>query len=387
MKKSYLLILSFLLSITLVQAQNDNLTPPTNFSVSESGLASWQNPLVQLSYHSGETSDCYYQNYNFGYGVVFDLSDYPDAAANTLEFNHISMGLNGTWDYKIHIINWDTKEIIGSFTGLSTTGDDQWETVVFDQRQDLDGAEMVAFLLEPLGNGPNDAYPDLTADGDGASQNSIIGPLNDLNSFGTSLIGNFLINIYIETSSGKTVSAPKAVDLPIAVNTNIKSNPLSTNSQNISSNKQSQSAIGYHLYLNNYLVNTTTEMNWQFEELTIGQDYNAGISAIYTDGESEIIEFEFTAAETLSTSNITYDQDGLIKALPNPTTNQVSLISTKDISIQEVQIIDICGKILNSIKYGNQSENTVDLSSYPQGTYFLKVKTKEGIKTCKVIKK
>ncbi len=56
----------------------------------------------------------------------------------------------------------------------------------------------------------------------------------------------------------------------------------------------SDDLLGYNVYLDGALVGFTTENYFQLPGLVIGQIYIAGVSALYDEGESEIIEVEFT---------------------------------------------------------------------------------------------
>lgn len=360
-----------------------NLLPPNHFMVAENGLATWQEPLVFISQNSGVDVNCYYELFGFGYGVVFDLSAYPDALAHSLEFHHVSMGLSGFWDYKLHIIDWDTKEIIATYDDFSTKGDDIWETNIPLDSLDLQGANTVAFLMEPLGNDSTDAYPDLSADNLEDCQSSIFGPLNDLNSFQSSNIGNFLMNIYIITSSGKKVMAPKALNLPSSQYTKVKEG-LNT-SMTSPLNKESQDFIAYNIYLDGEVINSTNELFWQYTSLIIGEDYTAGISALYENGESEIIGYEFTANETTTIPIIPSSSDLGLQIKPNPSQGPITLVSLSNASIQEVQIINLTGKIISTFKGNKESKQSIDLSSYAPGAYLIKVKTLDKVETNRII--
>jgi hypothetical protein len=94
-----------------------------------------------------------------GYGVVYNLTDYPDATINSMNFHHASWGLNGTWAYKVHVYNWDNKTLIGTYGPFNTTGNDIWESGVNLGNISAGGAGMAAIIMEPLGNISTDAYP------------------------------------------------------------------------------------------------------------------------------------------------------------------------------------------------------------------------------------
>jgi len=365
-----------------------NLLPPSNFVVQENALATWKEPMVFISENNGEATNCYYEILGHAYGVVFDLSTYPDAMAHSLEFHHTSMGLSGFWDYNLHIVNWDTQEFIASYGSFATKGDDIWETNISLDSIDLQGASMVAFLMEPLGNDSTDAYPDLSADNQDDSQGSVFGPLNDLASFESSLIGNFLMNVYIMTSSGKKTMAPRALNLPCSSSAKKK---LGTNAvespSEINQTKESQNLFGYHIYLDGEFISFTESLSWQYLGLTIGENYTAGISAVYENGESEIIGYEFTANDITSIPLIASSQDLGLQIKPNPSDGPITLVSLNNANIQEIQIINLAGRVVQTLKGNNELKQSIDLSNYSLGAYIIKVKTLDEVITSRVILK
>lgn len=120
--------------------------------------------IVQITQNPGAPANGYFQSFGFGYGVAYDLSAYPDALVNSLDFHHASWGTTGTWEYNIHIYDWDTKTLIETVGPISTTGNDIWEMGVELGDISVAGVNTVALLMEPLGNTAADAYPDLSSD-------------------------------------------------------------------------------------------------------------------------------------------------------------------------------------------------------------------------------
>ena len=55
----------------------------------------------------------------------------------------------------------------------------------------------------------------------------------------------------------------------------------------------SRDLLGYNVYLDSVFVEYTTDLFYQYTDLINGQSYLAGVSAVYDEGESAIIEFEF----------------------------------------------------------------------------------------------
>jgi hypothetical protein len=69
----------------------------------------------------------------------------------------------------------------------------------------------------------------------------------------------------------------------------------------------SRDLLGYNVYLDGEFEGDTTFTEWQYEDLIIGQTYIAGVSVVYDEGESEIIEFPFTYEPVLNPpQNIEY---------------------------------------------------------------------------------
>ena len=102
--------------------------------------------LVEITQNPGDPANGYFQSYDYGYGVVYDLTAYPDALANSIEFHHASWGTTGTWEYNIHIVDWDTKTAIAVLGPFTTTGNDLWETGIDLGDIDLMGATKCCIL-------------------------------------------------------------------------------------------------------------------------------------------------------------------------------------------------------------------------------------------------
>jgi len=73
-----------------------------------------------------------------------------------------------------------------------------------------------------------------------------------------------------------------------------------------------------------------------------------------------------------------------IQLFPNPTTNELT-ISLEGIDVVDIVIIDIQGKVLMQ-QSGLLNQDTIDLSEYVTGTYFVKIITPIGSKEIRVTK-
>ena len=72
---------------------------------------------------------------------------------------------------------------------------------------------------------------------------------------------------------------------------------LSSNeNMNVTNNQSnySKNLLGYNLYLDDVYVDYTTVLNWQFTDLSLGESYTAGVTAVFDEGESDIVEDSFT---------------------------------------------------------------------------------------------
>ena len=56
----------------------------------------------------------------------------------------------------------------------------------------------------------------------------------------------------------------------------------------------SRDLLGYDVYLDDNLQGSTSELEWQYEDLVNGQVYTAGVQAVYDDGNSVVVEVDFT---------------------------------------------------------------------------------------------
>ncbi len=184
--------------------------PPENLTAVQSAQSTtltWQPPdcpnqtptlQIKLFQWSGTPNNGYYQQFNAGYGVVYDLTSWPFASLLKLDFHHLAWGVSGLWQYKIHIVDWTTYSEIGTIGPLTTTGNNIWENNISLGNLPDAGGKLIGIILEPLGNLPNNAYPCLSSDDNGIDGASIFGPISDYSAFAPSAIGDFLLNLWIE---------------------------------------------------------------------------------------------------------------------------------------------------------------------------------------------
>ncbi|OEK09108.1 hypothetical protein A8C32_13760 [Flavivirga aquatica] len=105
-----------------------------------------------------------------------------------------------------------------------------------------------------------------------------------------------------------------------------------------------------------------------------------------SDLVSKVVYFDniyFSANQGTTLGTNSFEQIAF-EAYPNPTQNKWT-IRTKNQNIESVNVYDVLGKNVLSLKY-NDSEAEIDASSLKAGLYFAQVKTEQGITSLKLIK-
>jgi len=76
----------------------------------------------------------------------------------------------------------------------------------------------------------------------------------------------------------------------------------------------------------------------------------------------------------------------VFRVFPNPTTNKITVMVTdKSYEVQTIELRNVLGAVLKTITI-TSAETLVDLSLYSNGVYFIKVNTKAGSYTQKIVK-
>ncbi|MCK4701574.1 MAG: hypothetical protein KAT38_14615, partial [Bacteroidales bacterium] len=103
----------------------------------------------------------------------------------------------------------------------------------------------------------------------------------------------------------------------------------------------SKDLLGYNIYLDSNFIEYTTDLFYQYEDLINEQTYVAGVSAVYDEGESEIVEYEFTCIfvgvdEWLNSLNFSLSQN-----YPNPFSNKTTIHITTTVASDKNTTITI----------------------------------------------
>ncbi len=156
--------------------------------------------------------------------------------------------------------------------------------------------------------------------------------------------------------------------------------------------------IGYNVYLDDMVTPITmvgTDVfEFTYESLVNGQEYIAGVSAVYDDGESEIVEITFIYEGT-NAGNIIVAATQLNNNYPNPfnpvTNIAYSIVETGNVTIEVYNLrSQLVKTLVNDIKQTgdytvtwNGSDNSNKLVS--SGVYFYKMKAENYTATKKMI--
>lgn len=366
--------------------------------------------LVKLFQWSGTPDNGYYQQYNYGYGVVYDLAPYADATLNKIDFHHASWGTTGIWQYNIHVVDWATYTELATIGPLTTTGDDKWENNVPLGGIAGVGGKQIGIMLEPLSNSSTDAYPCFSADNIGPDGVSVYGALPSYSSFGTSGIGDFLQNLWIEVPAidGSQLVQPRKVNVkPNATasttKTGVSNNPAATflmtnQSSYVSTPDVADSSIlfGYNVYRTaetgippytkqNSAPLTVTSYTDTYPSTLVSGIFKYYVTTIYKNSADNQILCE-PSSDTLQVIfpavGINELNNSQIMVYPNPATEVVYVKS--DYRINTVEIMNYVGQTVNTISNIDVNNMKINVATLKAGVYFVKVTTTEGVRSVKI---
>ncbi|MEJ5304236.1 MAG: carboxypeptidase regulatory-like domain-containing protein [Bacteroidales bacterium] len=369
------------------QTQGFNSILTWNAPECQTGPAGTLKMLKQWDGDPNSNPNAYYQQYNYAYGVVYDLTAYPDATLSKIDFHHASWGTFGTWQYKIHVVDWNTFTEIATLGPLTTTGNDIWETNISLGDLMGFGGGLIGIMLEPLSNQATDAYPCFTADNDGPQGASVMGPLPDFSGFATSTVGDFYQNLYIYTAldGGKMVAAPKVVlngsnsnaATRVPVVPNLRS-VLSVNQKAINvPTDGGKGVMGYNIYRNGEKINNALVTNTTYTD-------NVGVNGTYCYVVKAVHEAFNGTMESAPTNEVcltfTVGIDNpantSISVYPNPARNFVNVQVGND--VKSLEMVNYLGQKVYTQQLNGAGKYTINTSNLESGVYFIRMTTANG---------
>ncbi|MCD4817415.1 MAG: choice-of-anchor J domain-containing protein [Candidatus Cloacimonetes bacterium] len=159
--------------------------------------------------------------------------------------------------------------------------------------------------------------------------------------------------------------------------------------------RETRELLGYNVYLDDLLVaDTISDTEYLFEELEDGQ-HTAGVSAVYTNGSSEIIEIVFEIEVDANENEINELVTKLSSNYPNPFNPETKInFSTKENGLVVVEVYNVKGQkvktLVNDVfEVGNHSViwsgTDNNGKSVVSGIYFYKMKSSRYTATKKMI--
>ena len=346
--------------------------------------------LKKLFQHDSNPANGYYQSFNRAYGVVYDLSAYPDATLAKIDFHHASWGTTGIWEYKVHIVDWTTYTEIATIGSLNTTGDDKWETDI--ELGDIMGfgGGQIGIMLEPMGNSASDAYPDFSADNVGPDGVSVFGDLPDYSAFAGSGIGDFLQNLWIYTAlDGKQMISPAKVPVSqlnlnsVARNVsmvvaNNGSLTLNQKVKDMSPLMANRGVVGYNVYQDGVLVTPTPVTTTTFTHVVSAPFANHcyTVKAVHAAFDAATMESVATAEACADPTGITPATTEGIKVYPNPASSYVNVVTTSE--TRQIILVNYLGQVVRNVTVSGAETLKLDVSAYESGIYFVKFVAQDG---------
>ncbi|MCD4651388.1 MAG: choice-of-anchor J domain-containing protein [Candidatus Cloacimonetes bacterium] len=263
MRRITVIVILMLWTLLLI-AQN----PPTNLIATpgyELVTLNWQPPIIEgemeLVNHTTSFGGVMYQQFGYGYGVVFNTSDLTGALLEAIDFKHSSFGQMGPHSYKIHIMDAEYMTTLAVIENIFTIAEDDWELDI--QLGSLAAPDWTGIFIEPLSGVQDNAYPLLNYDLNqdfysmviDLSDNSIVQLVNP--------IGDFFIDLWV--SIPDTQSRIK-----------------------LSLEERDRYFIGYNIYRLGSMINTTPLIEREYVDtgLENGSPYGYFVTAVFTEGES-----------------------------------------------------------------------------------------------------
>jgi len=344
-----------------------------------------QGEMIELYQHDSSPENGLYQWFDIGYGVVFDLSAYPGASIEMVDFHHSSYGITGTWSYMFHIVDWNTFTEIDAAGPFRTTGDDIWEFEI-PLGSIATTTNMVGIFLEPMSNDPQDAYPVLSCDGtlDGYSLQA---SLNDYTQ-NSPAPGDFLLDLWIWAPYDKKAVKANKVNLNNLNNPQARKpyTPVDGEISATPKDKSGKALLGYNIYYSCdpepfTKIDNTSDTTYIHEEMALMPGlHKYYVTAAYEEGESDPSN-EATVLISSIEGNIAED----INVYPNPFTDVVVVNSDKNIS--NVIVVNSQGQVVYKKRGINSMKYRIDLNGQLAGIYQIRIETETGWINRKMIKK
>ncbi|MEZ5082708.1 MAG: T9SS type A sorting domain-containing protein [Bacteroidales bacterium] len=319
--------------------------------------------------------------------MVYDLSAYPDATIEMVDFHHGSWGNTGTWYYKMHVVDWNTFTSIAEFGPFTTTGDDIYEIGV-PLGSVAPNSNLVGVFMEPMSFDPSNAYPVLSCD-ESLQGLSVRVYIPDLTAYLVET-ADFLMDLWIFNPEDKKLVQAKKFKVDNTGNPDVRK-PYTPVIGEITLNqkenvKENKSLTGYNVYYAHEsepfsFLDQATDTTYSHENagLITGM-HNYYVTSNYDEGESEPSNI---ASEYIS--GISENEIGNMEIYPNPILDVVTIET--DQRIVNLQVINSNGLVVFEEQNINLNNTQIDLGKQASGIFNIRIETEEGWINRKIIKK
>ncbi len=119
------------------------------------------------------------------------------------------------------------------------------------------------------------------------------------------------------------------------------------------------------------------------EAWNTGGNYYPG-GGRYNDATSFFRNVKLYQTETLSVAN--QDVTPYITVYPNPAQNEITVTLNNGITLEAATILDVNGRVVQSHKFNNLTQENINISTLSAGVYFIKIQSNSGIGVKRIIK-
>ncbi|OFY12961.1 MAG: hypothetical protein A2X11_11470 [Bacteroidetes bacterium GWE2_42_24] len=304
------------------------------------------------------------QSTNKAYGKVFTFDNPEELALHSLSFHHSSHGINGSWLYRIHLIDWPSMVPIRVYGPFSTTCNDCAELNIplgdiLIKSHPGTGPASAGLFIEPISLQQGQGFPVLTTMLTGgsdmtASQLSL--PGYDIDT--TYTARNFLFQLTcLIPSKNQQLTAGLGEDV-LSYQIFRDGDSLDTTPMGITSYTDSLAAPGEYCYTVKALHLTSS-----------GQQLSPP-----TNEECVLV---------LSVPEISAPR---LNVWPNPAGTLLN-VSTSGNRIKDIRLTDPAGRTVHMIHNLNDISYKLHLNTVPAGFYFLVVEMEDGQRSTATIVK
>lgn len=135
---------------------------------------------------------------------------------------------------------------------------------------------------------------------------------------------------------------------------------------------------------------TWTRYSYTVTGLSGPTDVKFGFRYFVTDGGSAGLNSDIIGIDTFSVDRPTASTQEFFannfSIQPNPVNDVFNLTAKNGVSLENVKVIDINGRVVNEINVSDSESIQVNVSDLNSGVYFVKVQSELGVGTSKIVK-